>query len=108
MSPLTCLTWFMRLSNVRTDRHPTLAMCYRFYLSEDRREWLLRSWEPDFPAHIRFTDLGTNRAEMFAKAEKFWATYIEPLREQRLAAQAKREADKAERLKKKIEKGEGV
>ncbi len=70
-----------------TDLH----MAYRFYQSEDGAEWLLRTWEPDYPTTIRFTDIGTNRDEMLAKARAFWVKHIEPLRAQRQQSEINRE-----------------
>lgn len=65
-----------------TDLH----MSYRFYQSEDGTEWLLRTWEPDYPNTIRFTDTGPDREKLLANARDFWAEHIEPLRARRQQA----------------------
>lgn len=83
-----------------TDLH----MLYRFYQSEDGTEWLLRTWEPDYPATIRFTDVGPDRAELMSNAETFWRKHIEPKRAQRQEAEARRERDRLEREAKKAAK----
>lgn len=70
-----------------TDLH----MSYRFYQSEDGTEWLLRTWEPDYPSTIRFTDVGPERAKLMTNAEAFWEKHIEPLRAQRQQAEINRE-----------------
>lgn len=83
-----------------TDLH----MSYRFYQSEDGAEWLLRTWEPDYPNTICFTDMGPDRDLLLRKAESFWELYIEPRRIQRQEAEARRERDRLEREAKKAAK----
>lgn len=87
-----------------TDLH----MSYRFYQSEDGAEWLLRTWEPDYPNTIRFTDVGPNPAGLLTSAEAFWREHIEPKRAQRQEAEARRERDRLEREAKKAAKAEAV
>ena len=81
-----------------------LHMEYRLYQSEDGAEWLLRTWEPDYPKTICFTDMGPDRDLLLQKAESFWKLYIEPKRVQRQEAEARRERDRLDRAAKKAAK----
>ncbi|WP_018184693.1 hypothetical protein [Kaistia granuli] len=83
-----------------TDLH----MSHRFYQSEDGAEWLLRTWEPDYPTKIRFIDVGPDRDALLANARKFWVEYIEPMRARRQENEARLERDRADRAAKKAAK----
>lgn len=85
-----------------TDLH----MSYRFYQSEDGTEWLLRTWEPDYPTKIRFIDVGPDREALLANARAFWRKHIEPMRAQREQAEINREKGRLERAETKRAKAE--
>lgn len=87
-----------------TDLH----MSHRFYQSEDGTEWLLRTWEPDYPTKIRFIDVGPDRDALLADARTFWVEHIEPMRERRQANEARLEKDRVERAAKKAAKVEAA
>lgn len=87
-----------------TDLH----MSYRFYQSEDGTEWLLRTWEPDYPNTIRFTDVGPDREALLSGARAFWVKHIEPKRAQREQAEAAREKGRLERAETKRAKADAA